>query len=932
MKERKYSGMFRKRLWLLLVSLFLAIGLLIPGDPVGADDPIPTPATGEPTEWSTVTVTTAKIVPKKIERPSKGDPKLGSSLNQLLEAHRREGLAEAQAFAMSHNMVLQDDRVQVKIVTTEEAIGNVREAVEAVGGEYQTHYQNLLQALVPIGELEALAERPDVQIIREPQRAIPLAPIQIGSQTTEGVAASNASAWHTAGHTGSGVRVAVIDAGFTGYSGLLGTDLPGSVTTYDWTGSGMGGSEHGTACAEVVYDMAYGATMDLHKVSTDVELGNAVTQAIADGVDIISMSLGWTLDGPGDGTGNLANIVNNARSNGIFYALAAGNNAEHSWSGTYNESGYGTHLWASGQDINYFGPGNGDAWVIPAGFPIIVDLHWDDWTAVNQDLDMELFRLTSSGWSFVTGSYNDQAGSYPTPDESIIIDAPYTAAYGVVVWDHSTTRDVCLRLMAWHNGFDLDERVPGRSLVFPADSPDAVTVGAVDVNSPYPLEPYSSRGPTFGPGGSCSGGSTKPDIAAYANVSTVSYGAGVFNGTSAATPHVAGAATLVKGAYPSYSVSQLQSFLEGRAIDLGTSGKDNLYGAGRLHLGLPPPPPVVGPLVHSGYTVDDDNSGQSGGNDDGIIDPGETIELYVTLRNQGSVTATSVNAAISTSDPYVTFTHNTNSNYPDIPGGSTGTNGDDFDFEVDPSTPDGHDIHFDLDITSSNGGPWSDSFGVTVGGGGKTYLPIVLKNSSGGGDGGGIVNGDFENGPTGWVEYSTHGWDLIVTSFPGSITPRSGSWAVWLGGDYNDISYIQQQVTVPAGSPYLAYWHWIASEDVCGWDYGGVIVNDTTVEDVYDLCISTNTGGWVKHVVNLSAYTGQSVSLQIRAETDGSLNSNLVVDDVAFQASASSIRSSLGLFDPINAMSRSGKITPPDERDKDVGDERGTDLEKLLTQ
>jgi hypothetical protein len=341
------------------------------------------------------------------------------------------------------------------------------------------------------------------------------------------------------------------------------------------------------------------------------------------------------------------------------------------------------------------------------------------------------------------------------------------------------------------------------------------------------------------------------------------------------------------------------------------------------------PGPVV---VYDSRLIDDDNSGNSSGNDDGIIDPGETIELYVILYNQGVGTATSVNAAISTSDPYVTFTYNTSSNYPDIPGGSTGTNGDDFDFEVDSSAPDGHIISFDLDITSSNGGPWSDSFGVTVGGGGKTYLPIVLKNSSGGGDGGGIVNGDFENGPTGWVEYSTHGWDLIVTSFPGSITPRSGSWAVWLGGDYNDISYIQQQVTVPAGSPYLAYWHWIASEDVCGWDYGGVIVNDTTVEDVYDLCISTNTGGWVKHVVNLSAYTGQSVSLQIWAETDGSLNSNLVVDDVAFQASASSIRSSLGLFDPINAMSRSGKITPPDERDKDVGDERGTDLEKLLTQ
>jgi serine protease len=148
-----------------------------------------------------------------------------------------------------------------------------------------------------------------------------------------------------------------------------------------------------------------------------------------------------------------------------------------------------------------------------------------------------------------------------------------------------------------------------------------------------------------------------------------------------------------------------------------------------------------------------------------------------------------------------------------------------------------------------------------------------------------IVNPGFESGPTGWTEFSSHGYDLILNSgFPGSVTPHSGSWAVWLGGDDDEISYIQQQVTVPAGAPYLAYWHWIASADLCGWDFGYVVVNGTAV-DYYDLCEANNTNGWVLHTVNLAAYAGQSVSLQIRAETDSSLNSNLFVDDVSFQAS-----------------------------------------------
>ena len=125
-------------------------------------------------------------------------------------------------------------------------------------------------------------------------------------------------------------------------------------------------------------------------------------------------------------------------------------------------------------------------------------------------------------------------------------------------------------------------------------------------------------------------------------------------------------------------------------------------------------PATVGPLVYDGHTVDDDNDGESSGDGDGIVECGETIELYVTLRNQGDGTATSVNGAISTSDPYVTWLYNTDSDYPDISGGGTGSNSNDFDFAVDSSTPDGHVIHFDLNITASNGGPWSDSFSVSV--------------------------------------------------------------------------------------------------------------------------------------------------------------------------------------------------------------------------
>jgi hypothetical protein len=160
------------------------------------------------------------------------------------------------------------------------------------------------------------------------------------------------------------------------------------------------------------------------------------------------------------------------------------------------------------------------------------------------------------------------------------------------------------------------------------------------------------------------------------------------------------------------------------------------------------------------------------------------------------------------------------------------------------------------------------------------YLPLVARGPYSGDEG--IVNGDFESGRTDWVESSTHDWTLIRQAADLPVAPHGGSWAAWLGGDNDEIAVIQQEVTIPAGSTTLAYWHWIRSTDVCGYDFGRVVVNGGTI-NVYNLCMTTNTLGWVKHTVDLSAYAGQSVLLQIQAETDTSTVSDLFVDDVTFQ-------------------------------------------------
>jgi len=102
----------------------------------------------------------------------------------------------------------------------------------------------------------------------------------------------------------------------------------------------------------------------------------------------------------------------------------------------------------------------------------------------------------------------------------------------------------------------------------------------------------------------------------------------------------------------------------------------------------------------------------SGGNGNGNVDHGETVNLSIPLNNLGNNPASGVSAIISTSDEYTTLISNS-SNYNDIPGGNSEMNLDDFSISVDESCPDGHIISFQMDV-QSNEDNWVLYFGLEV--------------------------------------------------------------------------------------------------------------------------------------------------------------------------------------------------------------------------
>ena len=145
-----------------------------------------------------------------------------------------------------------------------------------------------------------------------------------------------------------------------------------------------------------------------------------------------------------------------------------------------------------------------------------------------------------------------------------------------------------LDLVSW--SLPLEYQVAAGSIATPASSPAAFAVGVLCWQS-RGLEPYSSQGPTID-------ARVKPDIVGHDSVSGATYGTSEgcpsgFAGTSASSPEVAGAAALVKQAYPKLGPDQIKDLLMRSARDLGAPGVDNVYGAGELQ--LPDPPDLVAP-------------------------------------------------------------------------------------------------------------------------------------------------------------------------------------------------------------------------------------------------------------------------------------------------------------------------------------------------
>jgi subtilisin family serine protease len=578
------------RLWVLLLLLLAAC----------SSSPAPSPTTAVPTATTSGT-------------PVPSQDKIGHVFLDLLARYQTQGASAARTFATDQDLLTTQGDLRVTLVldsVTPDAVESTALAVTRIGGRVTQTYGDQIELVMPLVALldygkrtnrtsffHDLADLAHVQSVQrtllvQPAAGTPTVPPTVRSKViggkSEGVALTGADTWQAAGITGKGVKVGIIDNTFTNYRQFL----SGKVTTRSFRADGLIGdaevnddSVHGTACAEIVREMAPDAELYLVAAQTRLEEVNAtdwLTEVAK--VDVVSNSTGaWTAV-PTDGTSEQARAVDRARAAGVFYAILAGNKAaggfgqwglEGQFAATFvDKDSDGFHDFPgakhdNGLLVRVFSPSH--VWLV---------LQWDDWKQTHVNYDLYLY----DGDGKEIARADDDQAKMPKA-------VPYDAI-GVTLNEGTYTirvkkvnpRDPDLPFAIDFKEAQLEQVTPAGSLWVPGDARGAITVAAINAKTDI-AETYSSRGPT-------ADGRAKPDLGAPDDVASYTYasvGGDTFFGTSAATPHVAGAAALYKQAFPNATPDMILAYLTKHAKQpKGSQRGENITGAGRLFLDVVP--------------------------------------------------------------------------------------------------------------------------------------------------------------------------------------------------------------------------------------------------------------------------------------------------------------------------------------------------------
>jgi subtilisin family serine protease len=501
--------------------------------------------------------------------------KLSYALHRVAKASERQELAFARGlrYLDSNTRMVTAVIVLSPGATASDVAGVVRDA----GGRIEGQFRELVKVELPVTAVRRVARHAAVSRMRPPYYP------GLKEITSEGAPVIGADDFiGRMGVDGSGVVVGVLDVGFQNAEGLIGSELPAeqtSATPFVLDNLDEFESAHGTACAEIIHDIAPGAELYLAAFEDLVSWGEQLDQLIVAGVDIISHSIGFDNLYPPDGHHIIAQTVDEITASGILFVTAAGNEAEHYYQGTWQDIDQDGFLEFG--DQNLFGA----SIVVHPYETTEVRLRWDDPFGASEH-DYDLFVVKPgfvSNWDIsednpdIVASSRDVQSGVQNPLELLSFESEEEVLYAIVRHDPASPLNSSQKFYLWaSNNVSANLATPEGTLTLPADALGALSVGAIMLDS-LEVQSFSSRGPT-------ADGRMKPDLVAPDLVSTVTFGERQFSGTSASTPHVAGAAALVLSANPFMDVASLRGALEAATNLLGRETRNNDIGLGLIDL------------------------------------------------------------------------------------------------------------------------------------------------------------------------------------------------------------------------------------------------------------------------------------------------------------------------------------------------------------
>ncbi len=239
-------------------------------------------------------------------------------------------------------------------------------------------------------------------------------------------------------------------------------------------------------------------------------------------------------------------------------------------------------------------------------------------------------------------------------------------------------------------------------------------------------------------------------------------------------------------------------------------------------------------LTMEGFLIDDDDSGASHGNGNGIPEYGETIELTITLSNLGQQDGVGVTGQLSCDDEFLELLVDEGF-FGTIPAhGGLGSNADPYVFTVSTDVPDGHEFAFRLEVNADPG-----ELGWVMAAYAPSLEVVAMEiDDQAGGNGNGIAEAGEELVVTLTVR---NGGSVPAPDAVGTLTGGAFLTAdptpQWLGTVAPDaFASADFSVTVSQAAPELySSCLWLGLQDLNGYDRSEEIlfnIGDLFAEDV----------------------------------------------------------------------------------------------------